>query len=43
MPQQPQLLGDVELMTNQFAGASVIALEEVQAAQLPLNNKVALL
>ena len=39
MPQQPQLLGDVELMTNQLAGSSVIALEEVQAAQLPLNNK----
>ena len=32
MPQQPQLLGDVELMTNQLAGSSVIALEEVQAA-----------
>ena len=43
MPQQPQLLGDVELMTNQLAGSSVIALEEVQAAQLPLNNKEALL
>ena len=43
MPQQPQLLGDVELMTNQLAGSSVIALEEVQAVQLPLNNKEALL
>ena len=43
MPQQPQLLGDVELMTNQLAGSSVIALEEVQAAQLPLNNKEELL
>ena len=36
---QPQILGDVELMTNQPAGSSVIALEEVQAVQLPLNNK----
>ena len=35
MPQQPQLLGDVELMTNQLAGSSVIALEEVQTVQLP--------
>ena len=43
MPHQPQLLGDVELMTNQLAGSSVIALEEVQAVQLPLNNKEALL
>lgn len=43
MPQQPQLLGDVELMTNQLAGSSVIALEEVQTVQLPLNNKEALL
>lgn len=43
MPQQPQLLGDVELMTNQLAGSSVIALEEVQAVHLPLNNKEALL
>ena len=43
MPQQPQLLGDVELMTNQPAGSSVIALEEVQAVQLPLNNKEELL
>ncbi len=34
MPQQPQLLGDVELMTNQLAGSSVIALEEVQTVQL---------
>ena len=40
---QPQILGDVELMTNQPAGSSVIALEEVQAVQLPLNNKEALL
>ena len=39
MPQQPQLLGDVELMTKSISGFSVIALEEVQAAQLPLNNK----
>lgn len=43
MPHQPQLLGDVELMTNQLADSSVIALEEVQAVQLPLNNKEALL
>ena len=43
MPQQPQLLGDVELMTNQLAGSSVIALEEVQTVQLPLNNKEELL
>ena len=43
MPQQPQLLGDIELMTNQLAGSSAIALEEVQAVQLPLNNKEALL
>ena len=43
MPQQPQLLGDIELMTNQLADSSVIALEEVQAVQLPLNNKEALL
>ena len=43
MPQQPQLLGDIELMTNQPAGSSVIALEDVQAVQLPLNNKEALL
>ena len=40
---QPQILGDVELMTNQPAGSSVIALEEVQAVQLPLNNKEELL
>jgi CRP/FNR family putative post-exponential-phase nitrogen-starvation transcriptional regulator len=40
---QPQILGDVELMTNQPAGSSVIALEDVQAVQLPLNNKEALL
>ena len=39
----PQILGDVELMTNQPAGSSVIALEEVQAVQLPLNNKEELL
>ncbi len=26
-------------MTNQLAGSSVIALEEVQAVQLTLNNK----
>ena len=43
MPHQPQLLGDVELMTNQLADSSVIAIEEVQAVQLPLNNKEALL
>lgn len=43
MPHQPQLLGDVELMTNQLAGSSVIALEEVQAVQLPLNDKESLL
>lgn len=43
MPHQPQLLGDIELMTNQLADSSVIALEEVQAVQLPLNNKEALL
>ena len=30
-------------MTNQPAGSSVIALEEVQAVQLPLNNKEELL
>ena len=40
---QPQILGDVELMTNQPAGSSVIALEDVQAVQLPLNNKEELL
>ena len=40
---QPQILGDVELMTNKPAGSSVIALEEVQAVQLPLNNKEELL
>ena len=39
MLNQPQILGDVELMTNQPAGSSVIALEDVQAVQLPLNNK----
>lgn len=43
MLHQPQLLGDVELMTNQLAGSSVIALEDVQAVQLPLNNKEELL
>ena len=40
---QPQILGDVELMTNQPAGSSVIALEDIQAVQLPLNNKEELL
>ena len=30
-------------MTNQPAGSSVIALEDIQAVQLPLNNKEALL
>lgn len=43
MLNQPQIFGDVELMTNQQAGSSVIALEEVQAVQLPLNNKEELL
>lgn len=43
MLHQPQLLGDVELMTNQLAGSSVIALEDVQAVQLPLNDKESLL
>lgn len=43
MLNQPQIFGDVELMTNQPAGSSVIALEEVQAVQLPLNNKEELL
>ena len=43
MLNQPQIFGDVELMTNQPAGSSVIALEEVQAVQLPLNNKKELL
>ena len=43
MLNQPQIFGDVELMTNQLAGSSVIALEEVQAVQLPLNNKEELL
>lgn len=42
-PHQPKIFGDIELMTNQLAGSSVIALEEVQAVQLPLNNKEALL
>ena len=42
MLHQPQLLGDVELMTNQLAGSSVIALEDVQAVQLPLNDKESL-
>lgn len=39
MLHQPQLLGDVELMTNQLAGSSVIALEDVQAVQLSLMIK----
>ena len=43
MLNQPQIFGDVELMTNQPAGSSVIALEEVQAVQLTLNNKEELL
>ena len=43
MLNQPQIFGDVELMINQPAGSSVIALEEVQAVQLPLNNKEELL
>lgn len=43
MLHQPQLLGDIELMTNQLAGSSVIALEDVQAVQLPLNDKESLL
>ena len=43
MRNQPQIFEDVELMTNQPAGSSVIALEEVQAVQLPLNNKEELL
>lgn len=43
MPALPTLIGDIELMTNQVAGSSVIALEDVQALQLPLSNKEALL
>ncbi|MFR2078693.1 MAG: Crp/Fnr family transcriptional regulator [Streptococcus sp.] len=43
MLNQPQIFGDVELMINQPAGSAVIALEEVQAVQLNLNNKEELL
>lgn len=43
MPAQPTLIGDIELMTDQVAGSSVIALEEVKALQLPLTNKEDLL
>ena len=42
-PNQPSLIGDIELMTNHPASSSVIALDQVKAVQLPLTDKKQLL